>query len=114
MELLTDIMGRRVDKPRRKVPAEYPHGENGLANVLADIEQELFPLGVDDYGEGLVWTLPGCGVRVVVSRETRRPGPWLIVERLPTDGQNAEPAAAADRGRSQAFRSVKSARGPGC
>jgi hypothetical protein len=80
--LFGDILARRTTRPRRWVPDGYPMGEMGLANVLADIEQELFALGVDDYGEGVVWPIPGCGVRVVVIRESSAPGPWVYLERL--------------------------------
>jgi hypothetical protein len=82
IELFGDILARRTALPRRWVPDGYPLGEMGLANVLADIEAELLPLGVDDYGEGVKWPIPGCGVRVVVIRESLAPGPWVYLERL--------------------------------
>jgi hypothetical protein len=87
VELFNDICARRTGRPRQSVPDGYPLGENGLANVLADIEEELLPLGVDDHGEGVTWPIPGCGVRVVVIRESTSPGPWVYLERL--EGSNA-------------------------
>jgi hypothetical protein len=80
VELFSDILARRT-RPRRRVPDGYPLGEMGLANVLADIEQELFPLGVDDYGEGVTWPIPECGVRIVINRESVVP--WIDLELLP-------------------------------
>jgi hypothetical protein len=83
VELFSDIRAGHTARPRRWVPDGYPLGEMGLANILADIEAELFPLGVDDYGEGVAWPIPRCGVRVVVIRESTAPGPWVYLERLP-------------------------------
>lgn len=81
--LFEDIAASRFNRPRQLVPGEYPRGEMGLANLLADIEDELFPLGIDDYGEFVHWPIPPFGVRVVISRETRGPEPRLYLERLP-------------------------------
>jgi hypothetical protein len=66
-ELFDDILQGRTG--RRVIPAGYPSGENGLANVLATIEEELGTVGIDDYGEGINWPIPALGVRVVVIRE---------------------------------------------
>jgi len=85
VELFEDIAEGRVDRPRRQVPSGYPLGENGLANLLADIEESLFPLGVDDCGEDVSWPVPPFDVRVVVVRETSTPGPMVYLERLSSD-----------------------------
>jgi hypothetical protein len=82
IDLFGDILACRTAVPGRWVPDGYPLGESGLANVLADIEAELLPLGVDDYGEGVMWPIPAIGVRVVVIRESSAPGPWVYVERF--------------------------------
>jgi hypothetical protein len=95
VELFEDIAAGRVSRPRRWVPGEYPRGENGLANLLADIEAELFPLGVDDYGEGVSWPVPPFGVRVII-RETSASGPWVYLERLHSRPGRAAPAPAPD------------------
>ena len=71
VELFNDVLNQRVDEPRRFVPWEYPEGENGLSNILLDIEAEIMPLGYDDYGEGANWPIPNCGVQVYISRENR-------------------------------------------
>ncbi len=69
VELFDDVLNQRVDGPRRFVPVGYPEGENGLSNILLDIQAEIMPLGYEDYGEGADWPIPSCGVRVDVSRE---------------------------------------------
>ena len=83
VELFEDIAAGRVSRPRRWVPGGYPQGENGLACLLAEIEAEFFPLGVEDYGEDVSWPIPPFVVRLVVVRESAAPGPWLYLERLP-------------------------------
>ena len=77
IELFRDILKRKTSRPRRCVPNEIP-----LACVLVEIQDELFPLGVDDYGEGLCWALPTFGVRLVIIRETRALGSLVHLERL--------------------------------
>lgn len=52
-----------------EIPFGYPAGENGLANLLADLDGEPW-IAVDDYGEGMVWKLPVAGIEVFVSRES--------------------------------------------
>ena len=47
----------------------YPAGENGLANLLADLNAEPW-IDVYDYGEGMLWRLPVVGLEVFVSRES--------------------------------------------
>lgn len=53
-----------------EIPAGYPGGESGLANVLADHAGELWA-DVEDYGEGAVWRLPSLGLEVFFCREHR-------------------------------------------
>lgn len=77
VEVLGDIVSRNVSRKKRCVP-----DEPALACVLEGIQEELFPLGVDDYGEHLTWPLPAFGVRLVVIRETSAPGSLVHLERL--------------------------------
>jgi hypothetical protein len=53
-----------------EIPWGYPGGENGLANLLADLEGQTW-LHVDDYGEGVLWRLPAAGLEVFISRESK-------------------------------------------
>ncbi len=71
IRLFDDVLNQRADGPRRFVPMGYPEGENGLSNILLDVQAEIMPLGYDDYGEGADWPIPSCGVRVYISRENR-------------------------------------------
>lgn len=82
VELFRDIRTGQTAWGRRWVPPGYPLGESGLANVLADIEAELLPLGLKDDGEELVWPIPSCGVRLVVIRESLAPGPLVYLEQI--------------------------------
>ena len=76
VEVLEDIIRGHVGRPRRGVA-----DENNFACVLEEIQDELFPLGVDDYGEGMTWPLPAFRVRLVVIRETSAPGALIHLER---------------------------------
>jgi hypothetical protein len=79
-EFLSRIRNRHLT-PRSaeyEIPAGYPHGENGLFNVLADIS-EVYSLGLDDYGEGLTWSISGLGIRVSVIREWLRSGFYGVI-----------------------------------
>jgi hypothetical protein len=51
------------------IPQAYPAGENGLANLLADLDAEAW-MYVDDYGEGVLWRLPVAGLEVFICRES--------------------------------------------
>jgi hypothetical protein len=82
IQLFDDIRSRRIESTGRHLPSNYPFGENGLSNVLADIESELMPLGIEDYGEGISWPIPGCGVKVVILRETNASVPLLYIKTL--------------------------------
>ena len=77
IELFQDIVKRNTSRPRRCVPNDIP-----LVCVLVEIQDELFPLGVDDCGEWLTWALPVFGVRLKIIRETRSPGSLVHLERL--------------------------------
>ena len=70
-EFFSRILNRRLTPrtDRYVIPCGYPHGENGLCNVLLDIDHDIKPLGLDDSGEGLTWPIPRLGIRVVVIRE---------------------------------------------
>lgn len=57
-----------------QVPVGYPTGESGLANILADIEETIVPLGIADDGESFVWIIPRAGLKVLTIRETA--GEW--------------------------------------
>ena len=73
VELFDDVLNQRVDGPGRFVSMGYPEGEDGLSNILLDIQAEIMPLGYRDYGVGADWPIPSCGVRVYISRENRDP-----------------------------------------
>jgi len=70
VELFEAIPNQKRNFPSWDVPSSYPHGENGLANLLADISRELCPLQIQDYGEGATWSIPEFDVVVTVMRET--------------------------------------------
>lgn len=53
-------------------PTGYPEGENGIANILADIDTDVAHIGVDDWGEGWQLDVPALGVTAYVSREHGR------------------------------------------
>jgi hypothetical protein len=74
-----------------EVPAGYPGGAGGLANVWADLAGEPW-VDVDDYGEGATWRLPRAGLEVFLCREHRAGVCTYEVRRAA-----AEPGAAADR-----------------
>jgi hypothetical protein len=83
-DFLNAIRERRVGRPRFSIPVGYPLGEEGLANVFADIEQELMSLGIDDYGEGMVWPIHRLGLRVVIIREWSEQNHYgVAIEPLP-------------------------------
>ncbi len=77
VDVLEEIAHGHVGRPRRGVP-----DENKLSCVLEEIQDELFPLGLDDCGEDMTWLLPAFGVRLVVIRETSGPGPLVYLKRL--------------------------------
>ena len=54
------------------LPTGYPQGENGIANILADIDSDIVRIGVDDWGEGWQLDVPSLGVSAYVSREHER------------------------------------------
>ncbi|MEZ0367869.1 MAG: ankyrin repeat domain-containing protein [Candidatus Sericytochromatia bacterium] len=74
LALFDDILASRGDKPACDVPTGYPGGENGLANILADIHSQFLALGVEDEGESVCWEIPSCGVTMFISRESGIPG----------------------------------------
>lgn len=85
-EFLSRILNRRMT-PRTegyKIPSGYPHGEDGLCNVLLDIEQGLQPVGLDDYGEDLKWPIPGLGLQVSILREGIGEGYDVVIRPLQT------------------------------
>ena len=51
------------------IPPGYPEGENGIANILADIDADVARIGIDDWGEGWQLDVPSLGVSAYVSRE---------------------------------------------
>jgi hypothetical protein len=53
-----------------EVPGGYPNGDEGLVNVLLDIEEAIGPLGFDDCGESFAWPIPAAGLVVLTIRET--------------------------------------------
>ena len=69
---LIPLLRRLIDRLPTDGPVEipwgYPAGENGLANLLADLQGESW-LHVEDYGEGMLWRLPAAGLEVFISRE---------------------------------------------
>jgi hypothetical protein len=85
IELLDRLLEARPTPEATRYPWGYPEGENGLVNILADMEAALGPLGIDDCGEQWSWALPALGVRLIVSRE----GPGDFVVR-PWSGHFAE------------------------
>ncbi len=54
------------------LPPGYPEGENGIANILADIDADVARIGIDDWGEGWQLDVPSLGVSAYVSREHGR------------------------------------------
>ena len=65
---LEDVLSGRA--ARTHIPTGYPMGENGLANILADIEVGMgMKLGIEDYGEGVHWKIPRHGIVVFICRE---------------------------------------------
>jgi hypothetical protein len=67
--LLQRLLNAHLTSEPIEIPWDYPGGEAGLANVLAELEGETW-LHVDDYGEGVVWRLPAAGVEVFINRES--------------------------------------------
>lgn len=78
LNLCADILGGRCDQIGRKIPSGYPLGENGLANVLSEIELHLLPLRLNNQGEYQSWPIPACGVTVYIGRETQTPGFYTL------------------------------------
>jgi hypothetical protein len=80
-EFLSRILHRRMTPrtERYKIPSGYPRGENGLCNVLLDIEQAFRPLGLDDYGEDMKWPIPGLGLEVSIIREGNSEGCDVVI-----------------------------------
>lgn len=74
--LLQALLEGRVSDERVPYPTGYPHGENGLINVLLDIGDAR--LGVVDTGEDWTWSLPSLGVELTVFREG---GPYYLLRR---------------------------------
>lgn len=68
-----------------EVPDRYPDGDQGVVNLLLDIEQAIGPLGVTDVGESLEWIIPGAGLRVLTLRETARGGYYGAIRPLGSD-----------------------------
>jgi hypothetical protein len=67
--LLRRLLDREPTTAPVEIPRGYPAGENGLANLLADLHAEAW-IDVDDYGEGVFWRLPVAGLKVFISRES--------------------------------------------
>ncbi len=88
IDLFQDIVNRNSSRPRRYVPDDNP-----LACVLLEIQDELFQLGIDDYGEDLIWALPAFGVRLIIIRETDGRGSLVHLERLSDRKVPGKPSA---------------------
>ena len=91
------VIGNHLDCFLR-IPREYPNGDDGITNVLFDIDRDVTALLIDDYGEGMTWILPHLGTSVVVLRETT--GPFALFAVLPqveTDDINGWLVAEARR-----------------
>ena len=69
-EFVADIANARYTESLLQIPTGYPRSENGLINSLLEIDSSVCPLGIDDCGEQLQWTLPYNNVTVFVGRET--------------------------------------------
>jgi hypothetical protein len=52
------------------VPTGYPEGGSGLVNVLADINEHVVSLDIEDQGEWFSWRIPAFGLRAFIIRET--------------------------------------------
>jgi len=52
-------------------PVGYPNGENGMINILADLESdEGFDFtGFNDSGESVEWKIAPLGLKVFINRE---------------------------------------------
>jgi hypothetical protein len=71
IELFEDLQGKKLDKKIELMNPNYPDGDNGFSNLLADLNVDFgFDLGnYDDYGEGIVWSLRNSGLKFFLCRE---------------------------------------------
>ncbi len=69
---------------RYEIPRGYPHGEEGLCNLLLDIDRDVHRLGFDDYGEGVMWPIPGLGLHIGIIREWNGDGYGVVIKPLQT------------------------------
>jgi hypothetical protein len=85
-EFFSRILNRRwaPRSERYEVPRGYPHGEDGLSNLLIDIDQEVHPLKLDDYGEALMWPIRGLSLHVSIIREWNGEGYGVVIKPLQT------------------------------
>lgn len=70
VDLLDDLLAGRTSGAWQPLPEGYPDGDNGLVNILLDLEAEA--IGYDDQGEDAVWTLKPFGVQLQIVREGAR------------------------------------------
>lgn len=61
---------RELDK-KIPYPNGYPFGENGLINILADLEMDhgFDFTGFNDYGEAVEWKIEKLGLKLFINRE---------------------------------------------
>jgi hypothetical protein len=64
------IAARQPIRELFEVPGGYPDGDEGLINLLLDIEEAIGPLGLDDVGESFEWPVLAAGLVVLTIRET--------------------------------------------
>ncbi|MGW1616442.1 hypothetical protein ACWCQZ_44760 [Streptomyces sp. NPDC002285] len=99
-DLLDALLTRRLTGEAVRCPEGYPDGENGLMNILLDLERE-FPLGIEDEGEATFWPMPQIGLALLIGREggthyVVRPWEGTWQERL-QDGRAIEGRLAGGR-----------------
>lgn len=83
-EFFSRILNHRLAPrtERYEIPRGYPHGEEGLCNLLLDIDRDVHPLGFDDYGEGVMWPISDLGLRVGIIREWNGEGYGVVIDAL--------------------------------
>ena len=82
-QFVADIANGRSSDCLLRIPMGYPRGENGLINVLLEVDATVCPLGIEDSGEQLFWALPHNNVQVFIGRETA--GNYFLAAVRPAD-----------------------------
>lgn len=83
--LLEKIANKETLARLERIPSGYPMGENGLVNVLLDINSEIVSLSLDEHGESLYWEIVPFDLVVSILRETAGPGNLVAIRKLGTD-----------------------------